>query len=315
MASDRDLWAVVLAAGSGTRLRAVTTDSRGVPVPKQYCRFLGTKSMLCETLDRATRIVAQERTLVVVAAEHEGWWRRELEEFPPENILVQPRNRGTAAGVLLPTLEILRRDPRSVLVSLPSDHYVEDESVLQETLMRCVRAVERGVEGLVLLGITPEHPETGYGWILPYSDRNGEPSLVGSFVEKPPESAARDLMSVGALWNSFIWVAPTASVLRLYARTVPRLLRAFSRFGAPGGGSPDPTSLRQVYDAIPSLDFSSDVLERSRRDLWVQRVPPCGWSDLGTPERLRECMRRTRVTVDSPMDRRVVENLPVVTVS
>src|SRR5574341_1084165 len=95
-------WAIVLAAGDGTRLRELTGD-----VPKQFCRLAGERSLLALALARAGRVAARERTLVVVAERHRRWWAGELAGHPAENVLVQPENRGTAAGILLPLLAAL----------------------------------------------------------------------------------------------------------------------------------------------------------------------------------------------------------------
>jgi len=270
--------------------------------------------MLGRTLERARGLVPRERTLAVVATDHRRWWGSELAEFPAKNILVQPRNRGTAAGILLPILEILRRDPTAVIVSFPSDHHFENEIVLEESLIRAVRAVEAGLEGLVLLGITPDFPETEYGWILPYSDEENTPVLVGSFVEKPPGEVATDLMRAGALWNSFIWIGRADTVLGLFDQALPDLRQAFSRSLDRCRGRWTVQDLDDLYSTIPSFDFSSDLLERSQGSLWVLRVPRCGWSDLGTPERVQRCLERNGAEV-VPAAALRIEELPATAAS
>lgn len=125
MNRSRHLWAVVLAAGDGIRVRAWTKDPSGAPIPKQYCCFWGAKTMLGWALERATALVPPERVAVIVADQHRGFWQKELLGLPAENVVVQPRNRGTTAGVLLPVPQILlRRDPQARFLVLPSDHYV-----------------------------------------------------------------------------------------------------------------------------------------------------------------------------------------------
>src|SRR5262245_39381555 len=122
-------WALVLAAGDGTRLRELTTRN-GIATPKQYCSLRGGRSLLGDVLARAGRCVPRRRIVVVVAEQHRRFWERELADFPPENIVVQPSNRGTAAGILLPLLTVLERDPGARLAVLPSDHFVVRESVM-----------------------------------------------------------------------------------------------------------------------------------------------------------------------------------------
>ena len=107
----KHLYTIILAAGEGTRVRSLTKNADGVCVPKQFSVVDGHRTMLHSTLGRATRLVPNDRVVVVVAEEHRRWWRQDLAELPPENIVVQPLNRGTAIGLLLPFLKVLQRDP------------------------------------------------------------------------------------------------------------------------------------------------------------------------------------------------------------
>ena len=104
---------IVLAAGDGTRLQELTTRN-GIATPKQYCSLRGGGSLLGDALARAARCVPRKRVLVVVAEEHRRFWERELVDFPAENVVVQPRNRGTAAGILLPLMRVLEQGGKFV---------------------------------------------------------------------------------------------------------------------------------------------------------------------------------------------------------
>ena len=94
-------WVVVLAAGEGTRLSALTADDAGRHVPKQFCSLHGGQSLFGLALTRARAIVPEERVCAVVATDHERWWQQTHHEMHPGNMIVQPRNRGTGNGVLL----------------------------------------------------------------------------------------------------------------------------------------------------------------------------------------------------------------------
>jgi len=124
MRKSEHLWAILLAAGDGLRVRSFTTDARGASIPKQYCAFDGRHSMLRWAVNRAARLVPKRQIVAVVARQHQRLWQRELSDLAPENLLVQPQNKGTAAGLLLPLLDILRRDPQATILVLPSDHFV-----------------------------------------------------------------------------------------------------------------------------------------------------------------------------------------------
>ncbi len=285
MRAPRRTWGVVLAAGDGTRLRTLTTDEHGVTVPKQFCSVDGGPSLLRMAIQRASAVADPRRCLVVVSEEHRRWWEPEVQGLPLENVLVQPRNRGTACGLVLPVLHVLLREPNGLLAVIPSDHFVDDEATLRVALMQALRSQEARAGRLVLLGVAPDAADTGYGWIRPGERRPGGSHRVNSFVEKPSPSAAERLLRGGALWNSLIFVCSAPALLRLLERAAPSLLDCF---GLPAL-LPDADrreALTTMYERVPPLDFSRDVLQRVARRLRVVPVPPCGWTDLGTPERV-----------------------------
>lgn len=281
-------WAIVLAAGDGTRLAALT-DQGGAPVPKQYWSLRGPRSLLGDALARAGQLVARERTVVVVAARHRALWEAELAHLPPENVIVQPENRGTAAGLLLPLISVLRRDPAARVAVLPSDHHVEKEYVLGISLRLAFESLGRDASRVVLLGISPSAPETGYGWILPRPEGGGL-ERVAAFVEKPRDAVARALFARGGVWNSFLMVASGHVLLQLFREHLPLLVEDLSRALDPRR----PEALDELYARLASADVSRDVLQASADRLWLLRVPACGWTDLGTPERVAECLERQR---------------------
>jgi mannose-1-phosphate guanylyltransferase len=130
--------------------------------------------------------------------------------------------------------------------------------------------------------MSPVRHEGGYGWILPST--SGSVAGVRCFIEKPPEPRVRDLVREGALINSFILVARAHVLLALIGRVFPDALRAFQRLSRRLQGGPEAQAL---YGGLPVMDLSRDVLQRATQYLSVFRVPPCGWTDLGTAGRLQ----------------------------
>jgi mannose-1-phosphate guanylyltransferase len=289
------VWVIVLAAGEGRRLSALTRDPSGVSLPKQFCSFGRDRPMVQWAIDRALSVAPPERIVTVVAREHRVWWERALEGLPRENVVVQPRNRGTAAGILLPLIEVLRRDPDATVVVLPSDHDVADEAALESAFGPAIDEAQREPGRLVLLGITPDEVDSEYGWILPGRRRSVRASEVEVFVEKPSATVAADLLLDGAVWNSFMFATNGRALLRLYARALPELLKSFwcDLGEAPG-------ALDALYDGLGTHDFSRDLLERVADELALVVVPPCGWSDLGTPARLTRFLGRARARAALP---------------
>lgn len=287
MHSNAHLWVVILAAGEGTRVKDLTRDRWGQPAPKQYSLIDGHTTLLDVTLERARKIVPPERIVAIVARQHRKWWPSELAGIPAENVIVQPENRGTAAGILLPLLWITGRDPDARLVILPSDHGVSSEETLHTAITDAASCTTCSDAEMVLLGVQPEGPETGYGWIVPRSGGNGRLRPVASFREKPDAATAAVLLKQGALLNSFILIADGRFLLDLFQTALPQLWRAFSpMLDGNRGRTWIEQDLVHLYRSIPTLDFSKDLLERAADSLWVHSVPACGWLDLGTPDRL-----------------------------
>jgi mannose-1-phosphate guanylyltransferase len=278
------LWVLVLAAGEGSRIRHLTTDANGRSVPKQYASLNGNTSMLRNTLDRAESMVPRERVAVVVARDHRDFWMRELADLPPRNVIVQPRNRGTGTGLLLGLLHLRLRDPQCGVLVLPSDHHVSDEDALRECLLRAVEHAASAEAPPTLVGATPERNRRDLGWILA---RNGAGVSVGEvvgFVEKPEASVADRLASEGALVNTMILAAGAGALLGLFQDTAPRTVELLWQCLTASG---DPAEeLEALYEALPGCDFSRDVLERAAGRLAVVSTRPCGWTDIGTPDRL-----------------------------
>lgn len=286
MISNEHVWVIILAAGEGERVKNLTCDRWGNPAPKQYSSIGGTMTLLGTTLERAKKIVPVERIVPIVAAQHRCWWASELAEIPPENVVVQPANRGTAAGILLPLLWVTRRDPDATVVFLPSDHYIAREEAVHAAIMETVTSVACSRVGLALLGVKPDGPETDYGWIVPLPCSDGSLRSVASFREKPDAATSAALIRQGALLNSFIQVADGRFLLNLFEAAQPRLWRSFQPLLNRGwGGAFDQHDVAHLYRSVPILDFSKNLLEGVAERLWVYPVAECGWLDLGTPER------------------------------
>lgn len=281
------LWVVILAAGEGSRVKGLTRDRRGRRAPKQFSLIDGRSTLLDITLDRARKLAPAARIVAVVARHHRQWWRSELAVLPVENVIVQPENRGTAAGVLLPLLWILHRDPEARIVVLPSDHGVRSERILHDAVEGAVASTPRCDSEMVLLGVQPDRPETDYGWIVPGAATPGRLHRVKGFREKPDAATASDLMAEGGLLNSFILATGGRFLLERYETVLPRLWGRFqSALYSEPHGFRTGADLTSLYRSLPSFDFSKDLLERRTDRLWVYPMPACGWLDLGAPERL-----------------------------
>jgi mannose-1-phosphate guanylyltransferase len=289
-------WGVVLAAGEGKRLRRLTTSTTGVSIPKQFCSLQTGPSLIAAALRRGSVVARRNHLCTVVALEHRRWWGASLAQLPGVNVIVQPENRGTANGILLPLLHILERDPDANIVLLPSDHHVEDEATLAGSLRQAVAQLDRHPSDVLVLGIQPTGADTGLGYIVPGRDRDEcamDPSeKMVCFVEKPSAAYADELIRHGGLWNSFILAVKARALLALFDARVPHIvmeMREAIRYDIEHPASA--LAIYRLYALLPMLDFSRDIVEGQEARLRVLQVPDCGWSDLGTPERVERALR------------------------
>jgi len=286
-------WVIVLAAGDGRRLHSLTTNAAGMAVPKQFCSLRGGDSLLRDAMKRAEAVARRQHICLIVAEQHRTWWTPALEDVDRSNLIVQPRNCGTANGILLPLLHIVRRDPEARIVLLPSDHHVDNERVLADALRRATRLLQAMSRQILLLGFSPEQADPELGYIVPGDQVGRSLSTVRRFVEKPSTARARRLIKSGALWNSFIMAARAGALLELFQARIPRAVNDLQDAVARDYAHPyDPAATSGCYQQLADVDFSRSVLAGAESMLRVLPVAPCGWSDLGTPTRLAETLQR-----------------------
>jgi mannose-1-phosphate guanylyltransferase len=296
------LWGIVLAAGDGKRLEPMVHSLRGDALPKQFVNFTGTCSMLEHTFDRAEKLVSRERLLVVVSRDHLKYpeVREQLAERMKNTVIVQPENKGTVPGLLLPLLHIYRRDPLATVAVFPADHFILEEDRFVNYVYLACRTVEREPYRLVLLGVEPERPEAEYGYILPGEEpdalRGFGPRRVAAFIEKPAPEESRMLLERGALWNMMVMIFKAFTVFNLTARLAPSLHAEFERLGEAIGTREERRKVAEVYRRIEPLNFSTGLLEPLPKTApnSLLTIPLQGvlWSDLGSPRRLASVLTR-----------------------
>jgi mannose-1-phosphate guanylyltransferase len=291
------LWAVVLAAGEGTRMAPLTRLLYGWDLPKQFATLLGDRTLLQLTMDRIAPIIPPDRTVVVVDDAHEALADQQLRSYPKVQIVLQPGNRGTGPGVLLPLAHVRASDPDAPVVIFPADHHVQRPDAFLDGVTRAVAAAGQAPTGLALVGATATGPATDLGWIVARREPGAIPAgglVVERFVEKPPKAQAKALLDEGGLWNTMVVAAARAKALwRLLRRWLPEHTRAIERYGRRIGQPDARAVLVDAYRRMSPADLSKAVLQNARGLSAVPMVD-AGWSDCGTPERLLACLAGTQ---------------------
>jgi mannose-1-phosphate guanylyltransferase len=297
MADQNTRWGIVLAGGEGNRVREFLAALCGGGGIKQFCSILGGRSLLQMTLDRVQQLIPRERILIIVDKRHRAEAAAQLAGWPQENIIYQPANRETAAGILLPLAHVSHRCPNATVAVFPSDHYISDEGSFMSHVAEAFEETEVFPLSAVLLGVTPDRLESGYGWISSWENPNGKGSrAVRGFWEKPAPSQAEELLRDGALWNTFVFTARASTIWDMTRQTVPNLYGVFTGVRVMLGTGRARKYIEQAYEHMGSINFSSAILARCAARLRVLPVPDIGWSDWGSADRILEsAMRMGRI--------------------
>lgn len=282
-------YAVIMAGGRGERFWPASRNS----MPKQFLSLTGDRSMIQQTLDRIAPLIPAKQTFIALGEAHLDTARRQLPEIPDENFLVEPVGRNTAPSIGLAALHIQKRDPEAVMVILPADHMIRGRRAFRLCLEKSFQwAVKTGC--LVLIGIVPGRPETGYGYI----ERTGQTKKtdryiygVRRFVEKPsPPRAALFYRSGRYYWNSGIFVWKASSILEEISRHIPELSAGLKQIEPAIGTDSEAETLRALFPSLPAVSIDYGLLEKSTSLLVVQGN--FGWDDLGSWSTLAGAGRR-----------------------
>jgi mannose-1-phosphate guanylyltransferase len=290
-----NLWAVVLAAGEGSRMASLTRALYGHEVPKQFAALDGDKTLLQRTMDRIAPVTPPERTVVVVSDGYEELARTQLADYPGVEIVTQPGNLGTGPGILLPLAHVLARAPQANVAVYPSDHHVRRTEPFCDAVDRAVRMAAISESGISLLGAAAERPAVDLGWIVRGNRLGGQLDRawqVHRFVEKPPEPLAMLLLGTGGLWNTMVIAGKGRALWDLARRHIPEQTRAFDAYLKQVPQANVRQLREQMYRQMLPADFSREVLQVAR-GLAVVPLIDSGWFDCGTPERLFEWLRAT----------------------
>lgn len=275
-------WGVILAGGDGTRLQKLTRHICGDDRPKQFCPLVGDDSLLEQTRKRAKKSIPEEQILVSLSKSHRAFYLQEAGIRAYQRI-VQPANKGTAPPILHSLLSIEQFDDDALVAILPCDHHYSDDQTFTDALESAFDTAARHTESVVLVGAHPEGPEVEYGWIEVGAPACHTSCRVRAFCEKPSLDLARKLIERGSMWNTFVMVGRVRAFLAMIHAAVPELVERLRESALWAGAEANiPES---IYENIPSVNFSQEVLAAQTDRLVALRRGLCGWNDLGHPER------------------------------
>lgn len=271
-----------MAGGVGSRFWPASTPD----FPKQFLPFFGTKSLLQQTIDRIEPLVPVKNVFIVTNERYKSIILEQVPEMPQENILCEPQAKNTAPCVLLATRRILLDDAEASMAVLPADHYITQPEAFRSVLQAAFEHAEQS-ETLTTVGIQPNRPETGYGYIqfdAASKQAIGKEAVmkVEAFKEKPDEATAQQFLDAGNfLWNSgmFIWSAKVINkAFGSYAQALSALadqyLTSTQDFEVGANG------MVRFFDEADSISIDYAIMEKAKQ---VSVLPgDFGWNDVGS---------------------------------
>lgn len=296
------LHGLVLAGGDGRRLEPYIEELKGEKLPKQFVNFIGRHSMVEQTFHRVERLIPTDQILTVVSRQHllHAEVRRQLADRPRETVVVQPSNKETGPGILLPLAFIYKRCPEAIIALFPSDHFILEEERFMNHVALAIQAVKQDPCRIVLLAIAPHEPEPEYGYVVPREEFGSHCRFgtrpVSAFIEKPRPELALELVMAGALWNTMTMVFKLHTLWQLVQRVHPVLYSNFCRILEAIGTVEEQRTVNDVYERLEPVNFSKEITEkiadRHPKSISVLPVREVFWSDLGSRERVLRVLRR-----------------------
>lgn len=273
---NTNYYAVIMAGGVGSRLWPVSTEK----YPKQFHDLLGTgESLLQKTFNRINQLIPAENILIATNKRYEELVLEQLPEISNKQLLLEPTMRNTAPCILYAALKIRQQNENAVMLVAPSDHWVENETEFIKNIQTSFKACAKE-DMLMTLGIQPNHPNTGYGYIQ-FEENSSEIKKVKTFTEKPNlEKATEFLASGDYLWNAGIFVWSVSSILNSFKKHLPEMVDILDVEDNVYNTNFEDDFIKSNYEKCENISIDFGIMERSEK---VHVLPvDFGWNDLGT---------------------------------
>lgn len=278
---EREFCVLIMAGGRGTRFWPKSTENK----PKQFLNLVNENTMIQETVNRVKEILPIERVFISTGEKYADLVREQLPDLPDKNIIIEPIGRNTAPCILLASLYIKQLYNNCNIAVLPSDHLIANNEVFFETINKANDFIHQKNNAIVTIGIAPDRPDTGYGYIKYNKDEEGNVVKVDKFVEKPNIEKAKEYLAAGEyLWNAGMFIFNVNHMLEELETNYKDSFNILKEL--PGIYDENYESiLKEIYPKCESISIDYAVMEKSDN---VYVIPAdFGWDDIGTWEALK----------------------------
>ncbi len=273
---NNNYYAVIMAGGVGSRFWPVSTQE----FPKQFHDMLGTgQSLIQRTFDRINALMPSENILIATNERYEKLVLEQLPKSTKKQLLLEPTMRNTAPCILYAALKIYEENKDGVMLVAPSDHWIDNEPEFIRNIETSLQACAKE-DILMTLGIQPNSPNTGYGYIQ-FSEDSSEIKKVKKFTEKPNLETAKQFLESGDyLWNAGIFVWSVKSIIKAFEASLPEMLALFTAEENVYNSDLESDFIATNYPKAENISIDFGIMERAKN---VHVLPvEFGWNDLGT---------------------------------
>ena len=275
---DKNRYCVIMAGGIGSRFWPISRTSR----PKQFLDILDTgKSFIRQTYERFLDIVPPENFLVVTHVNYYDLVKEHLPELDDDQILLEPLGRNTAPCIAYAAFKLRMKNPDATMVVTPSDHLVLNEREFTHVINEGMDFAEQQ-HTLVTIGIQPNRPDTGYGYIqIDSQDKIGSLNRVKTFTEKPSLDVAKMFVDSGEFfWNSGIFIWRVTDIVQEFYQHLPELNVQFTSIDEDYNTPHEREAINRIYPECRNISIDFGIMEKAE-NVYV-RCAEFGWSDIGT---------------------------------
>ena len=270
-------YCVIMGGGVGARFWPFSRTT----YPKQFLDFFGTgRSLLQMTFDRFSKVVPKENIFIVTNEIYAELIQEQLPELNASQVLYEPARRNTAPCVAWASYHIKAINPNANIVVAPSDHLILKEEEFLGTIRNGLEFVGQN-NSLLTLGILPNRPETGYGYIQVSEEKIGDFCKVKTFTEKPNHELAKVFIESGEFfWNSGIFMWNVNTIIDSFEQFTPEIASHFEKGVGIYGTAEEKEFIKKEFPLCPNISIDYGIMEKSPNTYVL--CADFGWSDLGT---------------------------------
>jgi mannose-1-phosphate guanylyltransferase len=280
---NKHFYVIIMAGGIGSRFWPYSRNDH----PKQFLDVMGVGTSLLQlTYQRFLHVCPPENIYVVTSEDYQELVKNQLPDMTDDQILLEPARKNTAPCIAYASYKIAQKDPKATMVVTPSDHAILKEKIF-------IKAIEKSLNHafnndiLITLGIHPDRPETGYGYIQYHIDNGSDFKKVKTFTEKPQLDLAKKFVESGEfVWNAGIFIWNVATINKAFHHFLPEIAESFESITGKYYSSKEKKAIQLAYSQFKIISIDYGIMEKADNVFVI--LGDFGWSDLGSWESLHD---------------------------